>query len=802
MTLMRFVLLLAFFWPGAAFGETPGFDLVSISPLAVAIDGGAVITARISALPAEAENIICNLAWRYDSWKFTVQPFAGSRVSSTEVSCAPMPALPAEGPIDFFLRAGNESSNKQMLWTFSPFSASPGLTPYLGGPEHGELLVRVNDSDLGRPGEYELSAVSSDGSATFLHRAKVRGGDIKRALPVSFRDLLAVKSASLLNMEVNVTLHHPALGALERRLRLLWAPATQAGATAVDHRSRGIVVDGHPFFPVSWMTTAESFGTSFMVTAMRDMARRGANSIMIYGLGSVGAVGLGTMDWVEEVYQLLDTAQAVGLKVQLHIIKMTGPIAQTGGTAEQWDQLESFVNATKRHPALLGYYVADDGAGEYLPKVYNKLRELDPYHVVTMAIAGLGDAWRENYLRGVDVMMPENYPGSSVPARSWDTMRIMNFYPYDWAPAITCAMAWAAPVTSEAMFRMELYNSIIAGATGDIWFAHRSLPGEWNEPGPLLDVSGVLGREMLELVPSLVPAEVANAEADTSPQPRLAAISGVTQSGKPALVHAAARREASGCVHLLLANNVNEPVQASVRFAAGTAGIFMPGHVDQIFGLVPFEKALPGMARRVEVVNGSISEWLPSWGTQVFRFNGTSSCATHSSQLVDGNLVANPSFEQSVSYTAAPDAWKCSVSVALDRACFADTSVAKSGRRSGRFSSGANVGSFRILVPLIEHAEAEVEEGAQYRFTAWVRGDIAGQTVSLQMLGATCQPGATWRNPADEVLITSVVAGVEWTQLQATLTMPATLALAVSKPGVLWVDDVCLSLDSSNTALV
>ena len=36
------------------------------------------------------------------------------------------------------------------------------------------------------------------------------------------------------------------------------------------------------------------------------------------------------------------------------------------------------------------------------------------------------------------------------------------------------------------------------------------------------------------------------------------------------LVHAAARREASGCVHLMLVNNANRPVQATVSFELGT----------------------------------------------------------------------------------------------------------------------------------------------------------------------------------------------------------------------------------------
>ena len=92
--------------------------------------------------------------------------------------------------------------------------------------------------------------------------------------------------------------------------------------------------------------------------------------------------------------------------------------------------------------------------------------------------------------------------------------------------------------------------------------------------------------------------------------------------------------------------------------------------------------------------------------------------------------MANPSFETSLSYVAAPDSWGCDISAASqDRMCFADTSSAKHGRRSGRFVSGANSGSYRIAVPAEITANRSV-----YNFTAWVRGDCAGQAITLKKI--------------------------------------------------------------------
>jgi hypothetical protein len=323
----------------------------------------------------------------------------------------------------------------------------------------------------------------------------------------------------------------------------------------------------------------------------------------------------------------------------------------------------------------------------------------------------------------------------------------------------------------------------------------------------------------MQLVPALLGNEVVRSPAAAAavsaaevepPQPRLLAITGKDQSGRATLVHAVARRESSGCVHLILVNNANRPVQATVSFAIGTPGIFTSVG-ERSFGVAPFEKSDLEFASNRSVVNGTLSEWLPSWGTQVLRFNGTSSCAastltvgeggTAADAAADGNLVDNPSFENSDSFVAEPDGWGCDITAASqDRMCFADASTAKHGRRSGRFVSGSNSGSLRIAVP------AEIAANRSlYNFTAWLRGDCSGQAITLKIVPHEAGDEADYLGSKSSAISSDPIGNREvdaltlrvdtaWTKMSASLTLEkgSTLAFAVAKPGVIMVDDVVL----------
>jgi len=778
-------------------------ELRSLHPSAVPIEGGGIIEVEVvGAVPKEAQNATCRTKWRIDSWHLPDLVWTAVLLPTGRFRCGPMPALPAEGPVDFFVMVGDSSSTRLRLHTFATLSASLGRTPYYGS-EQGELLVRINDTAIGAGGQhYLLSAVLADGSATLLAATEVSGGDVKRAVPLDFREVEA-SADTLVNVSlVSISEVHSGSGTrhFARQVRLMRVAATQPGAVAVDHSTRGLLVDGKPFFPISWMTTALQWGTDFQVSSMVRLAEQGANSIMVYNLASGAA--LDQVNYILDmmVPLVMDTAMSIGMKVHLHIIDITMTLAKTGGTAAEWQRLDNVVMKWRNHPALLAWYVADDGSGPYLNHVYNHIKQLDPYHVISMAIAGVGDAWEEPYFWGADMMMAENY--GPFPELAFDVMHVLSQFPYDWSPMINCGRAWDdAVLLTEPMFRSELYNTLIAGSTGVIWFAHRNLPGQWSEPGPLLDASGPLGREMLDLVPAMLSSEVVRPGESEPAQPLLASVSARRQNGSIAeegwAVRAVARREASGCVQLLMVNNLNEPAQISVRFTIGTAGIFTD-RITRVEAVVPFEKSLPARARLVPVVNGEVNEWLPSWGSQVFRFNGTGDCARLPvSRTESGNLVANPSFEESFHYVASPDLWPCSVAAAArDRSCFADSHSAVDGRRSGRFVTGRDSGSFRVGVPLSKSYADGLVAGKRFLGEAWVRVDRAGQNVSV--LATHASEFRFAGNPSEqlgEVVLASVApdSGV-WVLLRWE-TVPERglgggLAFAVSRAGVLWLDAV------------
>ena len=235
--------------------------LLSVSPAAAPIEGGAMLVATLSELCRSSiscfalwsKNASCNIGWRMDSWSFPARSWPAT-VNGKQLQCGPMPALPAEGPVDFFISAAGTSSNKIMLATYATFSASIGMTPYFNAA-HGELLYKVNDTaGLIKP-PYSISATTADGKHQLLKAVAVTGVDTKLAVPISFAALNASGDWWL-----NVTLSAGALPHAKFTLQVrLLRHSTQGEllppfAVAIDHSSRGLLVGGQPFFPMSWVS--------------------------------------------------------------------------------------------------------------------------------------------------------------------------------------------------------------------------------------------------------------------------------------------------------------------------------------------------------------------------------------------------------------------------------------------------------------------------------------------------------------------------------------------------------------------
>lgn len=123
-------------------------------------------------------------------------------------------------------------------------------------------------------------------------------------------------------------------------------------------------------FPITaWCSPPDAF---INVEQYRKMADVGLTIVMPPFQGAVS---------VERNRKILDTAKATGLKAIIQDSRMPGAIT---GNPNAKATLEAIVSDYKRHPALMGYFLADEpSAGSFagLGEVVAYLKQIDPEHV-------------------------------------------------------------------------------------------------------------------------------------------------------------------------------------------------------------------------------------------------------------------------------------------------------------------------------------------------------------------------------------------------------------------------------------
>lgn len=170
-----------------------------------------------------------------------------------------------------------------------------------------------------------------------------------------------------------------------------------AGEVWLDARGN-VYVDGEPFLPFGWYSAP--FDRAPEMTAVQS-----------YGIWSD----------VADLHKVLDRARDGGKKLLLTPFhgekRWDDPIkdeARRGAfTRAHADRVRHVINAIRDHPAILGWYMADEPEGhghsvEWYKSAYALLREIDPYHPCIMLNYGLRGI--RTYYEGCDVLMPDCYP--------------------------------------------------------------------------------------------------------------------------------------------------------------------------------------------------------------------------------------------------------------------------------------------------------------------------------------------------------------------------------------------------------
>ena len=559
-------------------------------------------------------------------------------------------------------------------------AALPGRIPYTS--EEEAHLVVTPAAELGG-GEVQVRAVL--GSKTLVRRRTVAAG-VKTALRFPARMLPRGTS--------DVTCHVTAGG---EELPAVCVSFTRLPArpneVKINHVGRGLIVDGLPFLPFGFYCNGDP--VEMQAQLIDEEVCQGFNMMMPYHDRPRNRKQR------EAIRTYMDRCAETGMKVMYAAYWIYWPRDRKMGAA-QWRQFREEIEGVRDHPALLGYYLADEPAlsdipPELLNRGYNEIKAADPYHPVMLI--HLHPRQASTYPDCLDIVMGDPYP---IPARkvTWASFyadsfkKIFNDAMPVWiAPQAFGGVHWWPREPSRQEQRVMTYLSLIHGATGAMYFINNPRPttGYVSPNSPRLwNECRALALEAAELTPALLSAD---------PQPKL------TCSTRG--VHAAAWSD-RGVVTILAANTLNKP--ARVRLVLDENK--WSGKAEVLFE-----------ARNVSVSSGRFGDMIDAFGTRAYQLP-VGPTPREKLRIHRHNLVENPSFEHTPN-VGTPGGSCTTHGTGVGATYFVDSRVAVHGRHSLRLR--APKGEKAGIIPV----RFALKAGRSYRITIWGRTDTKGLTFTL-----------------------------------------------------------------------
>jgi len=486
----------------------------------------------------------------------------------------------------------------------------------------------------------------------------------------------------------------------DRALASLQAPIRRepfrSNAVQIDLETHGLLVDGLPFFPVGF----------YCRHPLRDLpeveAAKGFNHIVPFDYASkpVHENPKGHSEsQLEVIKQTLDRCAELGIKAH-YDIKV---IAQVLPSEQKWEELRREIELFKDHPALLGWYICDEPSGwgvpeETLEETYRFVKEVDPYHPVTIVFDKPKPAL--GYKDALDILVADPYPIPHLPVTTVsDWMEILNQGLFGQIPIWIVPQAfgggeWWPREPSAQEERIMTYLALIHGAKGIQYFirvppmGHPKSPRLWAE-------CGRLAQEIAELTPFLL-------SPDRHPDIRC----------EPDSLHASAWRH-QGHVLVLAANTQNRPQTLKLRLRQ-----------DRYTGPVSclFENRL------VDARRGRIKEPVEAFGTRAYIFPLEPRRESHF--IHPKNLTHNPSFEE-FSNVGTPDG--CYFFMGKEdwgSTGFLDPRVSLHGSHSLRLTTAKEGQGIRI-----RPYRMEMKEGQTYKLVLWAKALRPNSRFEIQFEG-------------------------------------------------------------------
>lgn len=277
-------------------------------------------------------------------------------------------------------------------------------------------------------------------------------------------------------------------------------------AVKIDHYSGGLVVDNLPFVPFGFYAYSP-----VQPTLIEEEAVKGFNMFSPYQKID------GKRKSRKQRIEYLNRCEELGIKVHYHLQSVSGGggVGSTQNQAlseeEKLYLLKEEVLAIKDHPALLAWYMSDEPVGQgvepgKLKKYYKLIKELDPYHPVTIVFMTPSKALE--YTEMMDIVMSDPYPipnGSVTEVEKITRQLYDEFYPQKpvWiVPQAFGGNEWWQREPTPQELRVMTYLAIINGAKGIQYFIRHGLNSfpkstkTWNE-------ASNIAIEIAELIPDL-----------------------------------------------------------------------------------------------------------------------------------------------------------------------------------------------------------------------------------------------------------------------------------------------------------
>jgi hypothetical protein len=377
-----------------------------------------------------------------------------------------------------------------------------------------------------------------------------------------------------------------------------------------DRLTGGLIVNRRPFFP---------FG--FYCYSPMDPGL--PEEEVIKGFNMISPYQKILPESFHERRAYMDRCAQLGMKVHYNLLSVSGG----GGVGskieglspeEKRKRLIEEIIAFRDHPALLGWYIADEPNGYKVPpaeleEIYQAVTQNDPWHPVSIVFMAPFNAAKK-YRNALDIVMADPYPVPDLPVSMVGNVaselrrEFSGKIPVWIVPqAFGGGEIWSREPTYQEV-RSMTWQAIINGASGIQYFVRHG-PNYFPKSTVTWSECGRMAMEVAELTPWLLSDEKANK---------------VESSSANVLVTS---RIHNGKLMILAVNKINEFVDATLRISglSGTRARSL------------FENRL------VSVNEGTIRDHLPPYGTHVYMINLNAGKITNT--WSEKNLLRDPGFE-------------------------------------------------------------------------------------------------------------------------------------------------------------